>query len=245
MSKVVAIFGAGRGLGVALGRRFGREGFSVALIARRAERLDALVRELAVEGIEAAAFPADLSDAANARPVVDAVRSRFGRIDVVSYQPLPGGTTFTPAAELDSARLRALVELLLLTPVEIAHAVLPEMAVRGNGAFIVTVGFSAVEPQPHVSGLGPAMAGVHNFVHSLHGEIADNGIYAGVVALTGLIRGSEAHDAMTTDELTAVTGVDMRVLDPDELAEAYWRLYIKRDRIEFRFPETNAHKQPR
>jgi len=55
MSKVIALFGAGTGLGVSVARRFGREGFRVALVARRKERLDALVADLADGGIEAAA----------------------------------------------------------------------------------------------------------------------------------------------------------------------------------------------
>ncbi|MYZ35801.1 MULTISPECIES: SDR family NAD(P)-dependent oxidoreductase [unclassified Streptomyces] len=242
MSQVVAIFGAGSGLGTALGRRFGKEGFRVALIARRAERLQAMVEELASEGIEAAAFPADLSDPANARPVIDAIRERFGRIDVVSYQPLPGGTAFIPAAELDAARLAPLVNLFLLTPVEIAHAVLPEMTERGNGGFIVTGGFTAADPQPHLSGIGPAMSAIRNFVHSLHGEVAGAGVYAGVSTLAALIKNSESYNAMTPEDLAAVTGgvTGPHVLDPDELAETYWQLYTKRDRTEYRFPEINA-----
>ncbi|WP_169922746.1 hypothetical protein [Streptomyces lushanensis] len=47
---------------------------------------------------------------------------------------------------------------------------------------------------------------------------------------------------MTPEELAAVTGgvTGLHVLDPDELAETYWRLYTKRDRTEYRFPETNT-----
>lgn len=147
MSSPLAVFGAGSGLGAALARRFGREGFRVALVARSADRLDALVQELAADGIEAAAFPSDLSHPANARTVVEAIREHFGRIDVVSYQPLPGGTAF-----------------------------------------------------------GPAMAGIRNFVHSLHGEVAEAGVYAGVATLSALIKGSEAYNAMTPEELSAITG---------------------------------------
>ncbi|MFE3267585.1 SDR family NAD(P)-dependent oxidoreductase [Streptomyces sp. NPDC059215] len=242
MSQVIAIFGAGSGLGTALGRRFGKEGFRVALIARRADRLRTIVDELAADGIEAAAFPADLSEPANARPVIDAVRERFGRIDVVSYQPLPGGTAFIPAAELDAARLAPLVNLFLLTPVEIAHAVLPEMKERGNGGFIVTGGFTAADPRPHISGIGPAMSAIRNFVLSLNGEVADAGVYAGVSTLAALIKNSESYAAMSPEDLAAVTGgvTGLHVLDPDELAETYWQLYTERDRVEYRFPEINA-----
>ncbi|MFD4676102.1 SDR family NAD(P)-dependent oxidoreductase [Lentzea sp. NPDC058450] len=238
MSQVIAIFGAGRGLGTALARRFAKEGYRVALVARRADKLAALVDELAAEGVEAAAFPADLADPANGRAVVEAIRARFGRIDFVSYQPLPGGTSFIPAAQLDSAALAPLANLFLLTPVEIAHAVIPEMVERGSGGFVVTGGFTAADPQPFISGIGPAMAGIRNYVHSLHGEVAEAGVYAGVATLAALIKGSESYTAMTPEQLAEITGgtTGLHVIDPDELADTYWRLFTDRDRVEYRFP---------
>lgn len=236
MSPVIAIFGAGTGLGTALARRFGNEGFRVALVARRPDRLQTIVDELA--DIEAAAFPTDLFDPANARTTVEAITARFGRIDVVSYQPLPSGTAFIPAAELDSDQLGRYVKLLLLSPVAIAHAVLPEMVERGSGGFIVTGGFTAADPQPYLSGIGPAMAGIRNFIYSLHGEVAGSGVYAGVATLAALIKNSESYASMTPEMLAEITGgtTGLHVLDPDQLAQTYWDLYTDRTRVEYRFP---------
>ena len=56
----LAIIGAGSGLGAAVARRFGREGFSVALISRNQHRLDALAEELAADGVKAQGFTADV-----------------------------------------------------------------------------------------------------------------------------------------------------------------------------------------
>ena len=56
----LAIIGAGKGLGAAVARRFGKEGFSVALISRNQERLDALATELADDGVQAKGFAADV-----------------------------------------------------------------------------------------------------------------------------------------------------------------------------------------
>lgn len=242
MSQVIAIFGAGSGLGTSLARRFGKEGFRVALVARRAEKLHAIVEDLATQGIEAAAFPADLFDPANATATVAAIKERFGRIDVVSYQPIPGGTSFVPAAELDSDQLGRYVNLLLLSPVAIAHAVLPEMLDRKAGGFLVTGGFTAAEPQPYISGIGPAMAGIRNFVYSLHGEVADSGVYAGVATLAALIKDSESYQAMTPEMLAEATGgtTGLNVIDPDELAQTYWQLYTDRKQVEYRFPAPAA-----
>jgi NADP-dependent 3-hydroxy acid dehydrogenase YdfG len=54
---VIAIFGAGSGLGASVARRFAREGFQGALVARRKDRLDALVEQLTVEGVDASVSP--------------------------------------------------------------------------------------------------------------------------------------------------------------------------------------------
>src|SRR5580704_17592796 len=62
MSKTIAVFGAGPGMGRSVARRFGREGFQVALVARNQTRLDAYTGELAADGITAAGFAGDLAD---------------------------------------------------------------------------------------------------------------------------------------------------------------------------------------
>jgi NADP-dependent 3-hydroxy acid dehydrogenase YdfG len=241
-SPVIAIFGAGSGLGTAIGRRFGKDGFRVALIARRTDRLQAIADELTADGIEAAAFAADLSDPANGRTAVEAIREQFGRIDDVSYQPLPAGTAFVPATSLDAATMTPWVNLFFLTPVEIANAVIPDMVARGTGGFIVTGGFTAADPQPFISGIGPAMSAIRNYVYSLHGEIAESGVYAGVATLAALIKDSESYRSMTPEQLAEITGgtTGLHVLDPDELAETYHQLYTGRDRVEYRFPEPAA-----
>lgn len=248
MSKVIAVFGAGTGLGVSVARRFGREGFRVALVARRKDRLDELVARLAEEGVEAAAFPADLSDPTAVPALVDAIRDRFGRIDVVEYAPIGSEQSFTPATELDAATLKSLSGLLLFTPVEVFHAVLPEMTERGDGAVLMGTGYSAVQPMPHASGPGPVMAAARNYLFSLNAELADTGVYAGTLSIAALIANSAAAEAVEaqtgapvgTEPLTMPNGFELPVVDPADLAEHYWDMYTKRDRVERIHPEPAA-----
>jgi len=237
MSRVIAIFGAGPGLGASIARRFAAEGFRVALVARRKDRLDALVDELAAESIEAAGFTADLAAPDEIPAVVAAIRERFGRIDVVEYGPIPSGG-FTPAAQLDPATLAGGIPLLVLTPLVVVQAVLPEWTERGDGAFLMTTGATAVHPVPHMSGVGPLMAAARNWLYSLNGELAASGIYAGTLSIGAYITGSEAAAAATA--AADPQAPPLPLVDPAELAALYWDMYAKRDRVEEVHPDFNA-----
>jgi len=86
---VIAIAGAGPGLGQSIARRFGREGFAVALISRTQSRLDALAAELAGRGFEAAGFAGDVLGPPSLTAALAAAVGRFGQIDVLEYSPAP------------------------------------------------------------------------------------------------------------------------------------------------------------
>ncbi|MFC3997371.1 SDR family NAD(P)-dependent oxidoreductase [Nocardiopsis sediminis] len=247
MSKAIAVFGAGTGLGLSVARRFGAEGFRVALVARRKDRLDDLVARLADDGIEAAAFTADLADHERVPALAGALQDRFGHIDVVEYGPIGGEQSFTPAAELDAVTLDRLARLLLYTPVELARAVVPGMIERGDGAFLLTHGYTAVQPMPHLSGVGPVMAAARNYLYSLNGELAGTGVYAGTLAVAALIERSEAAEAAgrgagRTGDGSGLPsgGTEFPVVDPDELAQYYWDMYTRRDRVEQVYPASLA-----
>ncbi len=232
MSRTIAVFGAGSGLGTSVARRFGREGYRVALIARNLPRLDALAAALSAEGVEAAGFAADLSDPSGIPDLVARVDARFGRIDVVEYAPI---TTegFTPAADLDAATMRRHVAVHLLTPIEIVRAVLPQLLERGDGGILVGQGSTAVHPRAHLSGVGPAMAAARNYIHSLHGELADRGVYAGVLHVGAMILGSAGHTAMTSGQMaTRIDPGQIPTVDPSDLADVLWSMYTKRSAVE-------------
>ncbi|NUP09144.1 MAG: SDR family NAD(P)-dependent oxidoreductase [Polyangiaceae bacterium] len=228
-SRTIAIFGAGTGLGASVAARFGREGYRVALVARRAGPLEERVAELSRAGIEAAAFPADLTNRASIPALIRSIEDKLGAIDVVLYAPVTPEVGFVPAVQLDAAKLEPLAALLTFAPIELAHALLPGMIARGDGAIVIGGGLSAIHTMPGMSGVGPVMAATRNYVFTLNAELKDKGVYAGAITIGALIERSAGHRAMTSGG----TPLDsFPVVNPDDLAEEVWSLVTKRDRVE-------------
>jgi short-subunit dehydrogenase len=232
--KTIAIFGAGIGLGTSLAKRFGREGYRVALVARSVEPLEKRAAELAEEGIEAAAFPADLTDLAGIPALVRSIEARFGKIDVAIYSPVPSNAGIVPAVDLDSAKLKSLTPIFTYAPVEVAHALLPGMLARGDGAIVLVTGLTAIVTVPGISGVGPAMTAARNYILTLNAEVASKGVFAGSVSIGAMIERSTGMRIATASG----TALDPRlpVIDPDAIAEEIWNLVVKRDRVEVILP---------
>ena len=77
--KTLVVVGAGAGLGYSVAKRFGGEGFRVALISRSHDNVDALATRLA----------ADIMDQTSLQTAIAAAKARFGTIDVLEYGPSP------------------------------------------------------------------------------------------------------------------------------------------------------------
>jgi NAD(P)-dependent dehydrogenase (short-subunit alcohol dehydrogenase family) len=103
---VIAIIGAGPGMGLSIARRFGAEGFQVALVFRTKEKVEALAAQLVADGVEAAAFAADVMRPDTVRSALAAAADRFGPIDVLEYSPADRGLAGVSAAEAPAEDLQ-------------------------------------------------------------------------------------------------------------------------------------------
>ncbi|WP_197093480.1 SDR family NAD(P)-dependent oxidoreductase [Nonomuraea sp. SBT364] len=207
------IVGAGPGLGMGVARAFGRHGFRVGLIARTREKLDALVGELAGLGVDAAAFPADIRDRDALTGALAAARRTLGPVDVLEYSPSPTGP-ITGAARTTVESATAQFELNVLGAISAVGQVLPDMRARGGGTVLLTTGVSSTIPAPFLANVGAAMAGLRNWAHALHAELAPEGIHVGTVTIaSGIVPGGGEAD-------------------PDAIGARYYRMHQRRDPVE-------------
>ena len=107
--KVAVVTGASSGIGAATARAMAAAGMRVALSARRADRLEALVRELKESGADALAVPGDVAAPGAAVQLLDAVERRYGAFDVVFANAGYGAEQ--GILEMSEAQLRRMFEV--------------------------------------------------------------------------------------------------------------------------------------
>ncbi|NUP50834.1 MAG: SDR family NAD(P)-dependent oxidoreductase [Catenulispora sp.] len=226
--KTIAIYGAGPALGLAVARRFGGEGFRVALVARRREALDAMVGALSADGLEAAGFQADIADPAEALRAADEIEDRFGAIDVLEHSPTPAGPSVSPL-DIDTRTAAAVLDLYVLTPIALVNRLLPGMRERGDGALLFAMGAAAKYPTGRYAAPSVALPGLRGYIHTLNAAARDSGVYAGALLIGALIEGSPAH---RESQARTGGGAATPVIAPSDLADRLWNLAADRDRVE-------------
>ncbi|MCJ0980016.1 SDR family NAD(P)-dependent oxidoreductase [Rhodococcus sp. ARC_M12] len=211
----IAIVGAGAGLGAAVARKFGAQGFSVGLISRNQARVDALADQLAAEGVSAKGFVADVRDPASIAAALEQVTETLGPIEVLQYSPLPQKDFMRPVLETTPADMVGPVEFSIYGPIAAVHQVLPGMRFLGKdkGTILFVNGGSAVKPGRTVTGTSIAFAGQAAYAQLLNEELAEEGIQVSQLIIGGAIDGSDPKKS------------------PEALAEQLWSLHTERDRF--------------
>jgi short-subunit dehydrogenase len=228
VSKVIAIIGVGPGVGMSVARKFGSEGFAVALLARRKDKLEEYVAQLSQEGIESRAYVADVTDRAGLIESLGRAKAEMGSIDVVEYSPASRADALVPPRDVTIDNVQPFLDQFILSPIAVVQEVLPDMLEAGDGALLFCTAASAMRPVPFSSNFAIGAGGLLNYTRALHDSLRADGIYAGIVAIAGLV--IEPKDAASTEAGGAPS--TLPAYAPEEVADLFWELYTKRDRAE-------------
>jgi 3-oxoacyl-[acyl-carrier protein] reductase len=188
--KVALITGAGspQGIGFATARLLAQQG-SIIAITSTTERIEERARELAAEGADVFASPADLRDHARTQVLVQEVLARYGRLDVLvnnagmTQVGSPTETTSLPLAELPEADWDYSIAINLKTAFNVTQAVLPFMLKAHYGRIVnVSSVTGPVVSNPRETAYSAAKAGMVGLTRSLALEVARKGITVNAVA---------------------------------------------------------------
>lgn len=220
--KSILVAGYGVGISHAVARRFGSEGFGVALVARSAERLAAGVESLREAGIEARGFPVDLGEPGAVRTLTKEVSEGLGPIAVLHWNAY-----VSQAKDLISApdELRTVLDVSVHGLLAAVQEALPDLAQQKGAVLVTGGGLAFYDPRIDgmavewgVMGLAVSKAAQHKIVGLLHKRLAADGVFVGEVTVTGMVKGTAFDHGNAT-------------LEPAAIAEAFFQLHAKRDQI--------------
>jgi short-subunit dehydrogenase len=190
----IVIVGAGPNLGLAIARRFGREGFAVGLVSRTQSKLDDLASRLESDGVTAAGVAADIRDSDALAAAIRSLADRLGEVEVLEYSPLPAPEFMKPILETTVDDVRGPLEFSILGAVAATQAVVGPMRDAGRGTILFTTGGAAINPYPLRAGVGISFAGEVAYARMLHDELADSGVHVAHTAIGGRIAPGMDHE---------------------------------------------------
>jgi short-subunit dehydrogenase len=236
VAKSIAVFGAGPGLGRAVARRYAQAGYDVVLVGRRRQPLDEFSQALTASGFNAHAISADLADLDAIPALAERIRGTVGELDALYYAPTPDHG-FVAATELTPQSAQEYMPLIYYSVVALVRQFLPHMIGQSSGAILTAQGASTVSGLAYLSGSGPAQAAQRNYLQSLHLEVADQGVYVGMLYVGALIEDSAFH-TQTEHAKAAGVGRDWGpTVSPTYLADVLWEMHRTKSPMETIYPK--------
>jgi short-subunit dehydrogenase len=172
--RTALVTGASSGIGESFARLLAGRGADLVIVARRADLLDGLARELVERyrvGVEVMA--ADLTDPAQRADVEE--RLRADPVELLINNA--GYGAFGPYAESDLGDQLTEVDLNVVALMRLTHAALPGMVERGRGGVLNVASMAGFAPSPGSAVYGATKAYVASFSESLHAEVAAKGVH--------------------------------------------------------------------
>jgi len=210
MSKVVAITGASSGIGRAAAEHVGRLGMPVALLARRAERLDAIAQSIRAAGGRAIAVPGDVAAETDVARLVSRAVGEFGRLDVMIANAGIGfhGTLEDTSPEI----MRRLIDVNFMGTFYAARAAVPVFRQQRGGHLILVSSIAGQRAVGSRTAYAASKAAQARFGESLRVELSGTGVHVSVVFPVSTL--TEFHETIRRD-----FGHAMAALGPSQSAD--------------------------
>jgi NADP-dependent 3-hydroxy acid dehydrogenase YdfG len=132
--RVAVVTGASSGIGEATAKALAREGYAVALAARREDRINQFAEEISAAGGKALAVPTDVSDPSSAAALITTTKEELGSVDVLVNNA--GVMLLGPILGADVEHWQRMVNVNLLGLLYCTHAALPIMQEQGGGHIV-------------------------------------------------------------------------------------------------------------
>jgi NAD(P)-dependent dehydrogenase (short-subunit alcohol dehydrogenase family) len=207
-SSVCLVTGVGAGTGAAVCRRFAREGYRVAMLARSPDRLAELEREIP----GSVAFPTDVTDEAALRATLQRVREELGTVRVLVHNA--GNASFGDLLNVSTEKFEQAWRINALALFVCGQELAPGMIAAGGGTIIVTGATASLRGGAAFAAFAPAKAAQRSLAQSMARLLGPKGVHVAYVVIDGVI------DMPTTRAFMANAPKES-FLAPEAIAETY------------------------
>ena len=214
---VILVTGASSGIGEATARLFAREGYRVAMGARRLDRLETLANEIQTKGGQALPVAADLTRLEDVQNLVKTTLDHYGQIDVLlnnaGFGRLDWLENLDPVKDIE-AQLR----INLIAVIQTAREVLPHMIKRRSGHIVNMASMAGQVATPTYTVYAASKFAVRGFTEALRREVGVYGVHVSAIYPGGVRTEFDEHTGVKR-RTSRTTPAALR-LDAAEVAQA-------------------------
>ncbi len=217
-SNVAVVVGVGPALGASVARRFARENFAVALMARRREDVEPVGQEITVAGGRALALTADATQVDSVAGAFRQVRDQLGAPEVFVYNA--GAFEMGGILEVSPEKFEQSWKANCLGAFLGAREVLPGMVERGRGTVLLTGATASLRGSARFSCLAVGKFGLRALAQSMAREFGPRGVHVAHVVVDGQIDTPRRRQMQPDRDRQTL-------LSPDAIANEYWNLHAQ------------------
>lgn len=214
---VAVITGASSGIGAATARAMAGKGATVILLARDADRLDAVVERIEGHGGAAAAYPVDLTDSEAVEETAAAIREEYGVPDVLVNNA--GMGQWRSIEETEPEEAVAMMEVPYLAAFRTTRAFIEGMLEREQGHIVNVTSAASYVPWPGATAYISARWAVRGFSEALVTDLRGTGVGVSLVAATTVESPYWEHNPGSRERLPGIARL-YGTLTPEDVAEA-------------------------
>ena len=203
--KLIVIFGAGPGISQGVARRFGKEGFRIALAARSESNLKGLVNDLKKENIDATYAVCDVSDEISLKKALSEIRQSAGHAEMILYNA--AAISVRDILDQDWETIKSTVDVSAGGYFNLMKAVLPYCLANNTGKLFATGGGFALQGDPLWTSLSVGKAALRNLVQAFQKRAEGTNVHVAQLTVCGYVNSQD------------------KKYNPESIAEQYWKLF--------------------
>jgi NAD(P)-dependent dehydrogenase (short-subunit alcohol dehydrogenase family) len=214
VERAALITGGSSGIGLAIARALGEDGYGVTVAARRRDKLEAAVARLRAEGVDVRSVAANVSDEDEVKRVVEEHREGFGRLDVLVNNA--GLGIGAPVAETETKKLDLQLGVNLRAVYLLTRECIPMLkeagAQHGKALIVNMASIAGKHGQGWLAAYSATKFGVVGLSQALHKELSTDGIQVTALcpAFVATAMTDWVEDQVPKDEM----------IQPEDIAEA-------------------------